>query len=62
MCIICTELLKHRLTYPEAKIAVKELKINNDDQHIFLLDKALEEDDFQLLGEVIKDLDKNSSK
>lgn len=57
MCIVCVELIKQRLTVPEAESASKEMivtaKPGVDTRHFEELNKALNESDFDKLGEIL---------
>lgn len=53
MCIICLELLKHRMNLQEADRACKELYRSDKSKHLKKLKEALEEFDLEKLGEAL---------
>lgn len=57
MCIICVELIKHRLTYHEAENASKEMvvtaKDGSDTTHYEELNRSLREADLETLDKLL---------
>lgn len=59
MCLICIELIKHRMTLMEAQKAAKELLVgkidkgDNDLTHAVELYESLEDGDLETLGKVL---------
>lgn len=63
MCLICIELIKHKMTYPEAEKAARELVVLSPEhlreqgslEHTIELLEALEDLDLEKLGEILDD-------
>ena len=57
MCIVCIELTKQTITYPEAQNGLKEMIISTKDgdklDHYELLDRSLREADLDTLDELL---------
>jgi hypothetical protein len=56
MCLVCVELIKHRMTLVEAEPALKELTLtrSGNEHHVELL-KAIEELDLAKIGELLEE-------